>query len=158
METNVSSSAAKRKHAVARKVCDPGRSKRNRRRGAAVVEFAIVAPLLLTLLFGMLEVGRLVMVQQILTNASREGARRGILEQATATDVQSTVEAYLTNASISNATVSISPGSLATVGFGNKVTVGISVPFEEVSWLPAPWFLSGVEISGKSVMYGERVE
>jgi Flp pilus assembly protein TadG len=53
-----------------------------------VVEFAVVAPLLFLLIFGMIEFGRMVMVQQILTNASREGARRGILEQSTATEVE----------------------------------------------------------------------
>ena len=47
-----------------------------RRRGAAAVEFALVALLFLVpLLIGVWEVGRLVQVHQIVSNAAREGAR-----------------------------------------------------------------------------------
>ena len=46
-----------------------------RRRGGAVVEMAVVSPLLLTLVFGVIEFGNSFMVRQILTNAAREGAR-----------------------------------------------------------------------------------
>ena len=56
------------------------RSRPKARRGATIVEFALVAPLLFLVVIGMVEFGRMVMVQQILTNASREGARQGILE------------------------------------------------------------------------------
>ena len=50
---------------------------RKNRLAAAAVEFAVVAPVFLLLVFGMIEYGRMVMVYQILTNASREGARVG---------------------------------------------------------------------------------
>ena len=52
------------------------RHPRTRRRGVAAVEFALVALLFLVpLLIGVWEVGRLVQVQQIVSNAAREGAR-----------------------------------------------------------------------------------
>ncbi len=54
-------------------------------RGAAVVEMAVVTPLLLTLLFGVIEFGNSFMFRQILTNAAREGARTSAI-QATAND------------------------------------------------------------------------
>ena len=66
-----------------------------RKRGAAAVEFAIVAPLFFMLLFGMIEYGRCVLVQQMLTNASREGARRGVLDGTTTQDVVDVVQSYL---------------------------------------------------------------
>ena len=47
----------------------------DRRRGGAVVEMAVVSPLLLTLVFGVIEFGNAFMVRQMLTNAAREGAR-----------------------------------------------------------------------------------
>ncbi len=56
---------------------------RRNRRGAAVVEFAVVAPVFFLLVFGMIEFGRAIMVQQILTNASREGARVAVLDSPT---------------------------------------------------------------------------
>ena len=128
------------------------------RRGTAVVEFAIVAPLLFLLILGVLELGRLVMVQQVLTNASREGARRGILEQATAAEVETVVVNYLTSSYVSGATVVVSPSSLSGVGFGDLVTVTISVPFDQVSWVPAPWFFSGKNLTAESMMHAERPE
>jgi uncharacterized protein (UPF0333 family) len=47
-------------------------------KGAAAVEFAIVAPLLVLLFMGAIEFGLLYYNKQVITNASREGARAGI--------------------------------------------------------------------------------
>ena len=134
------------------------RSARTDRRGAAVVEFAIVAPLLVLLIFGIIEVGRLVMVQQILTNASREGARRAVLEHATAAEVQTVADNYLSNSSISGATVTVDPIPLSSLGFGESVTVTCSIPFEQVSWLPGSWFFGDTTLNAESVMTVERLE
>ena len=128
------------------------------RRGTTVVEFAIVAPLLLLLILGMVEFGRAVMVQQLLTNASREGARRGILEQTTAEETETVVVDYLASSSVAGATVTVSPASLDHVGFGDPVTVTVSVPYDQVSWLPMPWFLGGTNLTAQSIMLAERPE
>ncbi|HOD35428.1 MAG TPA: pilus assembly protein [Syntrophales bacterium] len=48
-------------------------------RGAAAIEFAIVLPLLLLIIFGTIEFGFLLYNKQVITNASREGARAGIV-------------------------------------------------------------------------------
>ncbi len=58
------------------------------RRGVAVVEFAFVVPLLLVLLLGLWEVGRLLQVKQILANAAREGGRQAANGQLTTAQVQ----------------------------------------------------------------------
>jgi len=50
-----------------------------RERGVAVVEFALVLPLLVLLLFGIVEFSLILYDKAIITNASREGARTGIL-------------------------------------------------------------------------------
>ena len=46
-------------------------------RAQAMVEFAIVAPILFLLLFGVIEVGRMMFLYAAVTNASREAARWG---------------------------------------------------------------------------------
>ena len=47
--------------------------------GGAAVEFAIILPLFIFLIFGIIEGGLLLYNQQVITNASREGARAGIV-------------------------------------------------------------------------------
>jgi Flp pilus assembly protein TadG len=132
------------------------RFSRRARRGAAVVEFAVVAPVFVLLVFGMIEYGRMVMVQQMLTNGSREGARRAVLEQSTADEVRTVVEDYLSGSSISGATVDVDPDDLSSLGFGDPVTVSVSVPFSQVSWVPTPWFLGKTTLNTQCVMNAER--
>ena len=48
-------------------------------RGAAAVEMAIVLPLLLLVIAGIIDLGRLLYTQVILTNAAREGARTAVV-------------------------------------------------------------------------------
>ncbi len=48
-------------------------------RGQALVEIALVLPLLLLIIFGIIEFGRIFSAQLTLTHASREGARAGAL-------------------------------------------------------------------------------
>ncbi len=129
-----------------------------RRFGAAAVEFAVCAPVLVLLVIGMIEFGRMVMVQQVLTNASREGCRVGILNGSTATDVKNTVNSYLTSANISGATVTITPADPSAAPAGGSVTVAVSVGYNQVTWVPAPMFLSGKTMVANTVMRRETVE
>jgi len=48
-------------------------------RGVSAVELALIMPLLVIILFGIIEFGLILYNQQVITNASREGARKGIL-------------------------------------------------------------------------------
>jgi Flp pilus assembly protein TadG len=52
------------------------------RRGQALVEFALIAPIFFLLVFGLIEFGRAVYTIQILDNAAREGARYAIVHGA----------------------------------------------------------------------------
>jgi Flp pilus assembly protein TadG len=47
-------------------------------KGAAAVEFAIILPLLVILVFGIIDISTALYNKQVITNASREGAREGI--------------------------------------------------------------------------------
>jgi Flp pilus assembly protein TadG len=72
------------------------------RSGVAAVELAVVSPLVLVLLVGLLQVGRMVQANEIVSNAAREGARKASTGANSFTDVQSAVANYLTNAGITN--------------------------------------------------------
>jgi Flp pilus assembly protein TadG len=74
------------------------RFSRRRRRATAAVEFALLAPLLLMILFGILEVGRIVDAWLVVHNAAREGARAAVLVQSDAaaeTAARTATDAYL---------------------------------------------------------------
>lgn len=65
---------------------------RSRRRGGlAIVEFALVVPILLTLLLGIMEFGWLVRNSLTLSNAAREGARVASLGRTT-TDIRTRIQ------------------------------------------------------------------
>jgi hypothetical protein len=52
---------------------------RARSRGQSLVEFSLVIPLFLAMLFAMLDIGRVIWANDSLTNAAREGARYAIV-------------------------------------------------------------------------------
>lgn len=127
------------------------------RRGAAVAEFAIVAPVFFLMVIGFLEFGRALMVQQVLINASRVGARQAITTGATTAEVQAAVQDYAAGVAVPSVVVTISPdpGSAAP---GTTVTVTTSVDFGAVSWMTSPWFLGGKTLTASSQMRKEGFE
>ncbi|HEY4759657.1 MAG TPA: TadE/TadG family type IV pilus assembly protein [Thermoguttaceae bacterium] len=132
---------------------------RRKRRGAAVVEFAIVAPIFFALIFGMIEFGRVIMVKQIMTNASREGARLAVLDGSTHAQVETAVQNYLASARISGATVTTIPDEPSTATYGQPVTVTVSVNYSQVSWLPITWFMNmSSQLQSTTVMRRETVQ
>jgi len=107
----------------------------------------------------MIEFGRMVMVQQVITNASREGARIAVLDGTTGSEVLAAVDDYLSPANLSGADVTVDPTEPSTAGYGEPVTVTVSIPFANVSWLPAPMFIAGdTNLTATTVMRRETVQ
>lgn len=127
------------------------------RRGVAATEFAIIAPLFLLFVIGIIELGRGLMVQQVLINASRVGARQAITFGATSASVTSSVADYATSVAVPHVNVSVSPNPAAAAA-GTPITVTTSVQYADVSWLPAPWFLGGATLTARSQMRKEGFE
>ncbi len=108
-----------------------------RRRAAAVVEFAVVLPLLLTVLFGIIQYGWVFMVRQTLQMAAREGARLAVLPTTVSpyTNVTTRVSEVMAPTGLSTYSVTMTHATP-----GNPVeTVLISVPYADAS-LIAGWF------------------
>lgn len=106
-------------------------------RGATAIEMTLILPLLLMILFGIVEMSMILYDQAMITNASREGARFGILFNAdssgtyspmTDTDIQDKVNQYLAgrlvNFSPSSATTTVTPG-LGARASGVPLTVRV---------------------------------
>lgn len=133
-------------------------TKRVRRRAAAAVEFAVVAPVFFLVVLGIIEFGRMVMVQQVITNAAREGARIAVLDSATSARVTMRINSYLSAAGISGASVTVTPNPPTTAGFDQPVSVRIDIPFTAVSALSAPFMAKAHTLSAESIMRRETAE
>lgn len=72
------------------------RLKKNER-GAALLETAIIVPIILLISVGIFEFGRAYQTWQVLTNAAREGARLAVITGSTDAAVRTRVNSYLTN-------------------------------------------------------------
>jgi Flp pilus assembly protein TadG len=114
---------------------------RFRQRGTAAVEAAIVLLGFLFLLFGTMEIGRLLNVYSVMTDAAREAARRGVtpLTQTstlpTTGDLTNWAQGYLQSAAIQNATIQINQNfSCGSGPLSVQCTqVSITVPYNVIS-------------------------
>jgi Flp pilus assembly protein TadG len=124
------------------------------------VEMAFIAPVFLMLIMGTIESSRLGMVAQLLTTAAREGCRVAVVEGMTQTDVQNRVNAVLSGSGISVGTVTPTCTGLYSWDSSNQpgaaITVSLSVPYSQVSWLPTSFFFQGAVISSSATMSSER--
>jgi Flp pilus assembly protein TadG len=127
------------------------------RRGVATVEFAIVAPLFFLLVLGSIELGRALMVQQVLTNASRVGARDAVTLSGTSSSAVTAATSFANGASVGGVQVAVSPNP-STASAGDMISVTVTVPYNNVTWVPAPWFMGGKVLSATSVMRKEGFE
>jgi len=93
--------------------------------GAAAVEFALVIPLLLTLVFGVVEFGRAYNVQNSLSAAAREGVRVMAISNDSVAATAATEQAAVLTPAVTDSQVSISP---ATCTPGSTVTVTVTYP------------------------------
>ena len=102
-----------------------------RRRGSATVEMAVVTPLLLTMLFGIIEYGWVFSVRQALIHAARDGARTAALPGSTDTEVTDQINRSLTPMGLSSkATIDL---TRADAGNDFTETVHITVPYADVT-------------------------
>lgn len=115
------------------------RPKACRRHGAATVEFALVLPLFLLLLSGMIEFGQAFRVQHSLSTAARSGARSAIVSGVNNTTIIQRVQtlcAQLLGVSSTDVGVTISVngnvnGSLSNAVNGDAIGVTASIPYSK---------------------------
>ena len=129
------------------------------KRGTTAVEFAIIFPLiLLPLLFGIIEFSFILYDQAMITNASREGARAGIVAQSPRVDIptiQGVVDNYCRLYLISFKSGTTPATIVGRTGstFGDELTVTVTYTY---SFLALPHFVTGLvgpmNLTAKTVM------
>lgn len=115
--------------------------RKNSERGAAAVEFAIVLPVLLTLLLGIMEFGRAFNTQISLTNAAREGVRVMAISN----------DPIAARAATKNAAVSLNPALVdSNITFSQpsclptqQMTVTINYTLGTITGFAGPFALTG---------------
>lgn len=127
----------------------------------------MVAPVFFLMIFGMIEFGRMIMVQQVLTNASREGARLAVLDDTTASEVTTAVDNYLSAGRVSGADIELvaiddqtqTEKPFEQSDYGDSIRVSVRVGFDQVSWLPSSFFgNSGRNLAATTIMRRETVQ
>ncbi len=115
------------------------RQEPQRRAGIATVELAVVLPLLVTMLVGLLEVARVITVKLVVADAAREGGRLASTGRFTNSQVQQFTISYLASAGFAtqNAVVTISnvtnPGTdVSAAAQLDEIQVTVSIPFNDV--------------------------
>lgn len=100
-------------------------------KGVSAIEFALIAPLLFVLTFGIIEFAFILFDKAVLTNASREGARAAIVFHTDGTDYTP-----LTEAEIESVVITYANGYLINLGVvGGKDLVGDDIT---ISYDPSP--------------------
>ena len=140
------------------------------RRGAIIVEAAVVLPVLLIMMLGIWEVGRIIQLQQVISNSAREGARLAAAGKLNGTDVttsmvQQAVRDYLTtsgfaSAAVSGAVITITPISASWTEPSQAAPldlfrVSVQIPsgpaFESLRWSFLGRLTPVTQITGQAV-------
>ena len=125
---------------------------KNQARGAAVVEFAVVLPLLLTILFGIIEYGWVFMVRQTLQTAAREGARVAVL-QSTQSPYQEVLDRVAEVMAPTGLTYSVNMTHATATSPIETVTV--TVPYNDVSLMGGFFGTHDYDLGGTASMRKE---
>lgn len=118
--------------------------------GQALVEFALIMPMLVVILFGIFEFGRLWMTMNILTGAAREGVRVAAVTAPDAGLVQNAVQNIMLAANITGATITISGPNAAT-----EVTVTVQMDYTVVTGSIVPGLSGTFQLTRSAIMRWE---
>ena len=143
------------------------RRQREERRGAVLVETAIVLPIFFLVVLGIIEFGRAFMVMQLVNTAAREAARSAITDGTDNTEVTDMVQSLVSNTvSIPKDKVSVqvsiaeyngNPNTNDEISKAHKrdtIKIDVAVNYADTSFL-TPRFLSSAMIRGTSAMRHE---
>jgi Flp pilus assembly protein TadG len=123
-------------------------------RGVSLVEFALVATIFFTLVFGILDLGRAAYQYNIVANSAREGARLAIIQSNTNAQVQSRVIASSANF-ITAGDITITRSTCTSIPCGTT-TVSVRHVFTPITPLIRGIVGNSLALSASSTMVVER--
>ncbi len=126
---------------------------RDKRRGVSLVEFSLVLPVFLLILFAGFEFARICLVRNAANNAAYQAARRVMVPGATVANANAEVSRLLSVFGVNQFTVTVNPSpiTLAT----DRVTVSVNIPANQCGWI-TPRFTNSLTIRAGSTLFAER--
>lgn len=126
---------------------------RKDRSGAALVEFAMVLPIVVLLFSGMVEVSRVLLLQHTADTAAYEGARAGMVPGASALEAQQAAEELLKTAGLNEYQVTVTPSEILEETA--LISVHVHVPIAPNSWMTPTRFIQ-TPVDSEVSLYCER--
>ena len=123
---------------------------RHSKRGAALVEFSMVLPIIMLLFYGMVELSRVLLLQHSVDTAAYEGARCAIVPGAKSMDAIDSAKQLLTAGHLKSATIKVEPEIIKEDTA--LITVRVELPIKENAWLTPFWFKRGSVVSQVSLL------
>jgi len=118
-------------------------------KGQSLVEFVLVLPVFIILLFGIMEFGRLWETTNVLTSAAREGARVAAVTAPNTSRVTNAAQNILASANISNVTINVT-GPTAS----DEVVVTVSCNYAPITGSIVPG-IGQIALSRTTTMHWE---
>lgn len=115
------------------------------KQGQALVEFALVIPVLILILMGVFDLGRGIYAYNVVASAAREGARYGILDPNNTAIIQSTAKAN--TAALDQSQITVNSQCSPNCNAGSSVSVTVTYTFR-----PVTAFFATFTVTGKSTM------
>ena len=122
-----------------------GNCRAESRRGAAIVEFAIVLPTVLLIFAGMIEISRVLLLQHSADTAAYEGARSGMVPGATSDEASKAAQLLLLAAGLRSTSITVTPTVITEDT--PIITVRVEVPIAQNAWISPHWFKNSMVIS-----------
>lgn len=119
-------------------------------KGQALVEFAIILPILLLIVLGILQFGMLINSYLTISNSAREGARLGIVG-GTNTDIQNVILKTSPNLDSKSLLISITPSN-GSRNSGDTLTVKITYNYNLTVPIISSLFNNNVTLNAQTSM------
>lgn len=128
-----------------------------RQRGTTLIEAALVLPLLILVVFGLIEYGSLYLRLQQVENVARQAARKAATPDATQGQVTSLISTMMTSAGLgaSGYVATVTPSDPASIERGLQLSVKIEITYSNISITKVPMIPVPTKISRTVVMAKE---
>ncbi len=126
--------------------------------GQAIIEFALVMPILVLIIIGIFDLGRGVLANNMIENAARAGARAGIIISNRNNAICAHAQAVAPTLNLTCDQIQVSLPDPRTSGdYQKPITVTVNYTYWPITPIVAQILPNGIHLSAKSTMIVEGV-